>query len=293
MNREEKMGSIFGWSFVFCILITVSVTLGYLGTKRYIIPHFVKYETVKKVDATAKEVFEEKKEVEQAEKEVNVKEEKKKDHEKTTEPAYVRTLELKGFDMFSVQVGSFSTKENAQELVDQLGENEMGAFIWHNETYKVMCSSSLDRKTIDEMMPNIKEKYAEAFVVKRSIATKAIRYSENDSEYSVLLGTQNEKFIEVLEEVSEIIKKSENKEKSNGLIKKQLGNLKSIKTLLEKGKPSEEMKSTNDAFVEIVGGFTKELEEYLKGESKSLVSIQNTFMKTLYEYSDFAAEAKS
>lgn len=290
--RRKSKGNKFRFIIIFLILLpSISILFGYLGTKYVIKPILFKNSVVTK----EKEIP--KLEVKPNENIKNINEEPSKkvqsvSQEKAQE-AYVNTLEIQGFDIFSIQVGSFSTKANAQALVNELSMKEMGAYIWYNEKYKVMTVSMLDRESLDLFMENIKKQYSEAFVTSANIPMMAIKYDKKDSKYGMLLESQNKKLIELFNDVAQIIKRSKENtidiEECSSLIKKDIDVLKDMQRKFKEENPSEHMKPMHEKFIKIVNDLTNELENALQDNSKSLIGIQNAFMKGLYQYSDFTA----
>ncbi|TCO80003.1 SPOR domain-containing protein [Marinisporobacter balticus] len=279
--RKESKGKKLSFIIIFLILLpSISILLGYLGTK-YVIKPILSKNSVEIKENTFNEIP---REVVKPDENIQPNSENiQPTNEKET---YLSAFEIKGLDIFSMQVGSFSTKENAQVLVDELKSKEMGAYIWYNERYKVMTISMLDRESIEPFIRNVKQEYEGAFVTTRSVPIKTIKYAEADAQCSMLLESQNKRLIEIFKDVSESIIRSKEKP-IHILIQKQIDDLEDMKDKLKKEKPTKHIEAIYHAFVKLVDDFIQGLQDGLKNDTKSCMTIQNTLMKGLYQYSDF------
>lgn len=283
--RREYKGQKVGMIIVFVILLPiVSIGLGYLGAKYLILPNlFSKQIITEESDPKPKTVNAENhkdKEVPQSTKE-------------TPREAYVNTFEIQGLDIFAIQVGSFSTKENAQGLIEELNNRGMGGYIWHNNGYKVITAAMLDRESIDMCMTEIKKVYDEAFVVTQNIPTRAVRYGKEDSKYVTSLQDQNIKLIEIFQSLSKTIKQMETEgndvKNTLALIQGHRENLKNMKKELNKISPNSDIQPIHNAFIKIIDDMNVGLEYDANSDAaENLAKIQNTFLAGLYQYSDFA-----
>ncbi|QEK12323.1 SPOR domain-containing protein [Crassaminicella thermophila] len=279
-TRKESKGKKFSFIIIFVLLLPgISIMLGYLGTKYVILPNLFQNKIITKEYTSNPKVSN------SGNKDFN---------NQVLQEAYANTFELKGMDIFSIQVGSFTTKENAQILIDELNTKKMGSYLWYNDGYKVLTISMLDRESIDMLLPRIKKEYNEAFVVKINIPTRAIKYGKEDSQYTMLLGDQNARLIKIFKDVSEIIKSSEENsldiDQRNILVLKNIDNLKDIKAKMKVKVPSKHMQQIHNEFIEIVENFEQMLEGVLKDDEKPIVAIQNALMNELFQYSNFAAK---
>lgn len=272
MRKEYKNKSI-RWFIAFGLILPIlSITLGHLGSKYLIIPHFFSKKIINEKSISK----------DQPNTDVNSIRE-------------IATLELIGFDIYSIQVGNFSTKENADYLVKELNDKGMGSYIWKNNGYKVITISMLDRQLIDQMLPKVIEEYKQAFVAKISVPPKKLKYLKKDYEYSLFIKKENGKLLETYKEISDDIVQlktsSYDQNKYDMKIKDYINNLKDSIKELKKAPPSSGMESTHTQLLKIVESFKADLEaaQQYKNQEKTL-KIQNALMDSLYHYLNFSTE---
>ncbi|MCT4606668.1 MAG: SPOR domain-containing protein [Marinisporobacter sp.] len=291
--RRKSAGKKFTFMIIIMVLFGLSISIGYLGTKHMILPMLASKEVAveKNNEDQEKKVVKPSVETTPVAKEV-IKQEspqikETKEVQKATKEVQNSTFEIEGLNIYSVQVGSFSTKENAQALVKELNTKNMGACIWHNDGYKVITTSMLDRKSIEQIIPDIKKEYNEAFVVTRKVPKKIVQYKKEDSDYIEVLESQQKKLMEVFTSLSQNIKQLQSPQMDSDLVEGWVKDLKKIQEALKKKKLSEEIKTINDELIKVTDELVQELEKATKDDKKLLVETKNAFMKGIGRYSDF------
>lgn len=93
------------------------------------------------------------------------------------------TLKLDGMSMFNVQVGSFSSKENAQVLVDELKQNEINGYMVNKDGYKVFAGTFFSRGEAEKYRDDLKNTYSDAFLKEYYIGGTTIEYLSIDQQY--------------------------------------------------------------------------------------------------------------
>ncbi|WP_129596840.1 SPOR domain-containing protein [Anaerophilus nitritogenes] len=268
--RKESEGKKIGIIFLLGILIFLSVGCGFLLTQHIIIPSFLNHQIEQKniVKQEERKKTQEKKENEQSR--IDTK----------------NTLSLNGLDMFSIQIGSFSTSENAQNMVDNLYERKIPAFIVDENGYKVITAVMLDRNSADVFMKTIKSEYEEAFVLSKRIPDKMIQYHNEDEKYIHIFKDENKKFIEILKTIGKKIQQ----EKNLGNIQSfqvDIDALNEIEKKVNQHQTSQDLKTVQNEWINILKDFSKELTTALKNQENPLFEIENIFIKKVYQYSKF------
>ncbi len=93
------------------------------------------------------------------------------------------TLRLGGMNLYNVQLGSFSSKENAQGFVNELRENDINSYMIANDSFKVFAGSFFLREEADRYLMKIRESYSDAFIKHFDIKGAMIEYSISDQQY--------------------------------------------------------------------------------------------------------------
>lgn len=93
------------------------------------------------------------------------------------------TLELEGLTLFNVQLGSFSSKENAQTLVDKLLENGINGYLVDSNGYKVYAGRFFSRGEAEKYRDELKDTYSDAFIKEFYIGGASIEYLASDQEF--------------------------------------------------------------------------------------------------------------
>lgn len=94
-----------------------------------------------------------------------------------------KELGLDDFNLYNVQVGSFSSLENAKIFLEEINNKKLGGYILKINDYKIFIGSYLDRTDAESVLKNTKEIYPEAFISEKIIETLTLKYVEEDEEY--------------------------------------------------------------------------------------------------------------
>ncbi|WZL74676.1 SPOR domain-containing protein [Clostridiaceae bacterium 35-E11] len=286
-SRKEYKGQKIGIIILFTILLPViSIGIGYLGAKHLILPNLFSKEIITEELNTSTNV-------EDVEVEIHKEEESPESAEETRQEDYINTFEIKGLDIFGIQVGSFSTKENAQSLIKELNRKGMGGYIWYDDKYKVITAAMLERESIDILITEVKQEYAEAFIVTQNVPTRAVKYGKEDAKYVSLLEKQNIKLIEIFQGLSKNIRQMKEEENS---AKDALISIKGYQESLKKMKDELNAMPSNPNIQEIRNAFIKIIDDMNVGLTydanldavEKIAKTQNTFLVGLYQYSNFA-----
>ncbi|KPU27834.1 hypothetical protein TR13x_00280 [Caloranaerobacter sp. TR13] len=221
-SKKDKLLTI----FVFFILAPIiSIAIGILIVQNIILPHFEDISATKPLS-----------EVENGLSNNETNENVVKDVDKQ-EIDDLKNLELtvEGFDLYNIQLGSFSNIENAKALRKELREKEVDGYIVKISNYKVFYGTFLNREICDKVLMSVRESYKDAFVNKITVDNLVIKYDSNEQEtadkINEIIKTFKKAFDEetslwyyalVQKDVEEIIKTIK---KNNDKINKLLNNI--------------------------------------------------------------------
>ncbi|WP_069649205.1 SPOR domain-containing protein [Caloranaerobacter ferrireducens] len=168
-SKKDKLLTIFVF---FIIAPVISIAIGILIVQSIIMPHF---EDVNDTNLTSKI------EDDLSNNESNENIVKDIDKQEIND---LKKLELtiEGFDLYNIQLGSFSNVENAKALRKELREKGVDGYIVKISDYKVFYATFLNREICDEVLTSIRESYKDAFVNKITVDDFVIKYDSNEQE---------------------------------------------------------------------------------------------------------------
>ncbi len=149
-------------------------------------------------------------------------------------------LTIKGFDLYNIQLGSFSNIENAKTLRKELREKGANGYIVKISDYKVFYGTYLNREICDKVLTSIRESYKDAFVNKITVDDFVIKYNSNEQETA-----------DTINEIIETFKKAFDEETSLWyyvLVQKDLQEI--IKTIRENNDQISKLLNNIDGDVE-------------------------------------------
>jgi len=109
----------------------------------------------------------------------------------TTPEVNNESYKFKSMDVFSLQVGSYSSLSNANKHVESLQADGLSAYVFSGNNYKVMIGVSESRDGVAELKNSIVEKVPDAFVKGIMVVPDSIDYSDSET-------TQKEQFDAVM-----------------------------------------------------------------------------------------------
>ena len=278
--QKEYFGKKLLITILFLIILpAVSIVPGYLGAKYFVIPYFFSGNSstseneieIQDVGQNSTPIIEEAPQIQS----------------QNPQDIVAGSLELSGFDIFSIQVGSFSTKENAEALVQELEQKKMGAYLYENHGFKVITLSLLERTQVDATIPTIINNYEGAFVVPISIPQKSLEYLEGERPYLELLKIQNDRMRQVLSVFSDCVYQFKNNliNKDSFLIKinQVKGDAYVIKENLSSIEPSPRFLPLHQEFMNLISSIIEDTEQSNTISEEVLVAHNETALtKGLY-----------
>lgn len=111
-------------------------------------------------------------------------EDESKDEENETQDAVVvvkkQSYDLPSLNFFSLQVGSYSSKSNADKHVESLREEGMNAYVFEGNNFKVMAGISGSRDGVDTIKQKVIQTVPDAFVKGIVVVPDSVKYPEDD-----------------------------------------------------------------------------------------------------------------
>ena len=267
----------------------LAVSIGYFGTKHFLVPRYFSKEdndVNKKIadknvsdqpqeNGRDKTVDYNNKETEQTSKK-----------ESTERKSY--SFEVPALSIYNIQVGSFDSKEHAQNQIKELNDKGFGGYIVESDRYRVMVMSFTDRSSADQYKNDIKDFYSDTFISQKQLSVREINYDDKGKEYSEV----------ALKEIGELKKYYENF--SNFLANNDISNMESSKiaefvdreiSRLDKVinkissiGPTEDFKNFNNKFMSVVKTSKTKLSQAKESNFEDKTKIFEIFMESLNSY---------
>lgn len=284
-TRMESKGKHVGLMVIFVILLPmVSIIIGYFGAKYFVLPNLFSKKIVNNGTVSNEKKINTPTNIQSADKETET-------SDKNPLNENISTFQLKGFDIYAIQVGSFATEDNAKALVKELNDKEMGGYILNQGGFKVLTMAVMDRGDADIMKPKILEEYENAFVVTSDVPDVNIEYESEDAQFVGLMEEQNKELLKILKDITLQIKNmavnTMDEKEFKTIIEKHVVSIQSLIEQQKKVVPSANLKSLQNRFVELEQRLLEGLEIAQKDEEgKVYTKVENIIMTTLYGYSD-------
>lgn len=111
-------------------------------------------------------------------------EDQSKDEEDETQEAVVvvkkQSYDLPSLNFFSLQVGSYSSKSNADKHVESLREEGMNAYVFEGNNFKVMAGISGSRDGVDTIKQKVIQTVPDAFVKGIVVVPDSVKFPEDE-----------------------------------------------------------------------------------------------------------------
>jgi hypothetical protein len=284
LKQEYKTKSV-GLTVVFTFLLPIlSIYLGYTAFKFFIVPGMQSKELPQQSDIIPSE-------------QTIMNNQKKNDaipSEEVTKEAFVTTFELEGFNFYSIQIGKFTTIENAEMMKTELKTKGYEGYIYQNDGYKVIAMSSLSRTGIDAEIENIRKDYPDAYVTTTNIPVQQIKYEKDDGKNTLSIEAQRDKFMDTLFKMSahgeELLKEDIDAERIKTIANENITVFESIKNELNNITTGSSVGELTQKFIEVIDTGLIHLNEVAQTGSSS--DYQNALNEILYRYLAFAMNSR-
>jgi len=146
----------------------------------------------------------------------------------------VETVEIKPFNIYTIQVASLNDTQNADKLISSLNSEKLSNLVYKiDNSYKVYTMAATNRSIIEENIGHIKEYYPDAYIAEIYVPSKKIQYDSNSQE--VAMNTISQSINDLIDnmnllsiEWNNLIQKRGEKGKYVELLKKQQSLLKEL-----------------------------------------------------------------
>ncbi len=117
--------------------------------------------------------------------------------------AYQRVYNVEGFELFRIQVGAFSSQENALGLAEELNDRGMAASVDTEGMSKVYTLYSFSGDAAAARLEKVKEHYRDAHVSQIKYPSVDINFSDSSSEEADLLIEQLKECMSMLVDITD------------------------------------------------------------------------------------------
>lgn len=273
--KRQNTGKSFFFYFIFCLILpVVGIYSGY-HVARYAVLPAIMYE-----EKDYGEVSEPKVSSENVKKQPDNSNtpEKKVDEVKNNHEKYF----LKEKNILGIQIGSFSSKENADIQLIELSQKGMVGRVIEKDNFKVVLGYASKRENIDKLLPMIREDFDEAFVLTQSLKAKEIPGEASDQDYFNKLNEVDGKIFNFIEKIQmDIINSEDNLDSENKEdIKSSVDEINILKESLGKINKSDKAQEFNLKYINLV-------QEFLNSNSQEIASknIQKSILTFIDKYS--------
>ncbi|MGI6698167.1 MAG: SPOR domain-containing protein [Clostridia bacterium] len=116
--------------------------------------------------------------------------------------AFQQAFRVEGFDLYRIQVGAFSSPENALKLAEELNDKGMAAAVDEDGMHKVYTLYSFSRELAEAAIEKVRAHYSDAHISKASFPSVEINFSQSFSREASMLRDQLEECKDMLEQIS-------------------------------------------------------------------------------------------
>jgi hypothetical protein len=222
----KKIYNIKVSTLVMIFLPILSILIGYFGVKLYLLSNNNFNDTIDSNRPGVEEIIEQ--DDNSADDPLTSEEDSNNDlgENETTASEKRVTQKIGPINYYSIQVGSFSNEENANEFRNELNEQGHFAYNLSDNNYKVFVAASFNKELLDEELTAVKEVSPDAFIKSISLESKSFSYTINETDYfkevSNLISNQINSINETInlqnmkEDLNEIEKKNTKSKEVNG-----------------------------------------------------------------------------
>ncbi len=197
------------------------------------------------------------------------------------------TLKLKGLTLFNVQLGSFSSKENAQTLVDELKDKEINGYMFDSNGFKVFAGTFFTRGEAEKYRDELKNTYSDAFIKEFYTGGTSIEYLVADQQFEDEIVDLVSTIGDFFSEESSLWTIAIGNESISSLKEKTISNNNVIDTKLAsiKGKvKSESLQNLIDSFESHNQERKEMINNLIDNDSKSIINSYEEFNNILLKY---------
>lgn len=194
---------------------------------------------------------------------------------------------LDGMDLFSVQIGSFGSKENAEKLVEQLKENGLDGYLIEKDSYKVFAGTFFSRQEADVYLIKVREYYSDAFIKSFSINGTTVQYFTKDQEHMNTLGVIVSSLNQFFADESILWTNALNNNNAQSVKGTMVSNNNTVKNLLSGVKSNVNSEELKDLIEKIDNNLEERqyiIDSLITNDIQSIKNAYTKFSTTLFEY---------
>lgn len=292
-SNNSNIVKILGAIALLCVL---SVSIGYFGTKYFLIPRYFTTETTsaggqttqKNVDLKPQEKVnsEDQQTSEKAEETNEAASNDTGKGETSEEKSY--SFEVPSLSIFNIQVGSFDSKGHAETQVKNLRDKGLGGYVVGSDRYRVMVMSFVQRESAEKYKNSIRDLYSDAFISPKQLPTREISYGDSGKEYSEVASVQIKELKKYYESYSSFLSNNDittvDSSKITQFVDSQISGLDGILKSISAVNPSDDLKNFNSKFTNIVTTAKTSLTEAKKSNFTDRTKLFEIFMESLNSF---------
>jgi len=284
-RHKVKKDRLFTILAFFVLAPIISVFLGFALVKYMILPRFLPVKEETSLQTLQEDIDNKETEFQQDIQNVD-------NSEQSTQDQNVQTKQskLEGITLYNIQVGNFSSIENADNIVKELAANGMPGYVVELDSYKVFAGTYFNREEADEYLSKVKDIYSDAFVNTFTIIERVISYNENELNAANNLIETIYAFDKAYKEEVSLWSKAIKTKETKLLIDtitSNTNNLEKMVTKLDVELKSEQLIQIRDKLKNHIGQRKKVTEELKNNSEESLNKSYTDYYSNYFEYISF------
>lgn len=279
-RKQKKTNIIIALLFLF-ILPVIAITIGSKITEWWVIPTINTDDMLKSPEEIVLK--------ENGESGGDILQEKNDtDSEFKKEELNGEVANLNSISIYMIQVASVSDNKNIELLTEELDNHNLPHITYKlDDTYKIYTFASTEREDMESKIEGIREIYEDAYIGQMHIPQKQIRYLDEENKGTKEFIEDMNLLLELLEQSSDSLYKSDNEESKLGKYKEILENhQKLLGRMLEAASNTELPKDfiSEDDIKKMIEYQEKNIMESLKiiEDKQELHKLQNYFLDNLF-----------
>lgn len=290
-TRKNNNGKVLTFIGAVVLLCVLSVSIGYFGTKYFLIPKYITKQNSSTNEKTAKKNTDEKPQGKANDETTPVSKESKETtntSEKQSAEKKLYTFEIPPLSIFNVQVGSFDDMSHAQKQVDSLKDKGLAGYIVESDRYRVMVMSFVERESAEKYKNSIKSDYSDAFISPKQLAARELNYGDQGKAYSETASKEIKELKKYYENYSSFLTNNDISSVESKVIIQfvddEINRLSGIIESISAVTPSDDFADFNSEFLSIAKTSKTKLMELKESNLADRTKLSEVFMESLNSY---------
>lgn len=167
-KRKAKVGKGVNIALLIVLVPILGTLLGYAVSQKVLIPYLADKEDAVQSTGSAGEIS---------------RDDAKPDETDQSKPvvAYQRVIDVEGMSIYCIQVGAFSSRDNAERMLEELNDKGFAGSIRKDTMYKVYSLYAFNENIARKQLDSIKEVYSDAHISTISYPSIGISYPDSSS----------------------------------------------------------------------------------------------------------------